>query len=232
MHTLFVAAVATVVGAASLGAQQLTMTRANGDLLPLGGGHVAVLDGDSSGVKVTGVVAGSSTAVPDVKQGDRVVAIQGRRASSLDSLMSSFRAIALGDLVELELERAGKAIVVRFPRVAVEGRGLAVQGGAGGAGAWVTASDSQRRGFSIAGVHFRENAQGMPEVSHRESHPASASIALRAGDMITAVNGRSIAALAGLEMVYARTSVGERVTLRVKRGHETLELSFSKPDGR
>jgi S1-C subfamily serine protease len=66
-------------------------------------------------------------------------------------------------------------------------------------------------------------------VTHRGSDPAAATVGLRTGDIITAVNGQPIAALAGLQLLYDRASVGAELVLTVTRNSTVIEIRFPKP---
>ena len=84
----------------------------------------------------------------------------------------------------------------------------------------------------IAGAHIRDNGQGMPEVVFRGSDPAADRVSLRVGDVVVAVNGRGISALAGLEFFYDQVASGDDVVLTIRRGGAEEVVRFAKPAGR
>jgi S1-C subfamily serine protease len=111
---------------------------------------------------------------------------------------------------------------------------MAVSGAPGQApGAWVTAGQpSDVEEMQIAGARIRNNGDGLPEVVARGSHPAAAAVPLRTGDVIVSVNGKSIAALAGLELFYQPLDAGAEVTLVVRRSGREETVRFRKPNDR
>lgn len=219
--------------AAPAAAQQFSVSSAEGLVLTLPDGRLAVLQSGANGVTVRGLVDGEPKSGDriDIAIGDRVVRFQGLANPALERIKAAYEGLAVGGEVVVGLARGDGERVIRFPKPAPgAGRLMAVAGASGGAGAW-TSSDgaSGAKAVVIGGVHVRENTQGMPEVTHRESDPAAASIALRVGDVITSLNGRSIAALAGLEKLYQEVAAGASITLVVQRGGQPVEVAFRKP---
>jgi len=218
-------------------AQGFTVTAADGIVIVLGDGRLAVLRTDRNGVVVSGIVPGEkpTAATVDVQVGDRVVGIQQETNPPLDRISATYEGLSAGAEVLLTLQRGSAAPhQVRFPRPATVPAGArqAVMSGdkPGAAGAWVSAgAPSGVTEMVIAGTHIRSNDQGMPQVMLRASHPAVASVPLRTGDVITAVNGKSIAALAGLEKFYQPIEPGGAVALTVTREGREIQVAFRKP---
>ncbi|MNC98253.1 hypothetical protein D3C83_161560 [compost metagenome] len=69
----------------------------------------------------------------------------------------------------------------------------------------------------------------MPYVAFRASDPGATAVGLRTGDVVTHFNGRTIAALRGLEMFYNGTAAGQEITLTVQRGARSETVRFRKP---
>ncbi len=226
----------SVAGAAG---QQMRMERAEGSVLVMPGGRLAVVVPDSAGLSVRGVVEGDASvpgAKVDIEEGDRIVSLQRVRMADMTRFMAAWDSIPEGTDVALGILRDGREHVVRFPRPpqATGERHIAVAGAGGGAGAWTSAAPGAGGSTEvvIAGAHIRSNGQGMPEVVFRGSDAAAAAVPLRVGDVIVAVNGRSIAALAGLELLYGPLATGADVTLKVRRGDADEVVRFAKPGAR
>jgi len=213
--------------------QQITAKRSDAKVIVLADGRLAVIKSGSGGAVVEGLIDGDrSTGSPvDLRAGDVIIRFQHLAAPTADQIGSAFDATPVGAEITLALRREGAERVVSFRRPATpNGSRIAVAApNGGGAGAWVASGPTGSKDFAIAGVNFRENDEGLPEVSHRTSHPAGATVALRAGDVVAAFNGRSIAALAGLEKWYAETPAGADVVLTVARGGQTTTVKFAKP---
>lgn len=230
-----VALVATPDLAAS---QQMMMQRGDGAVVVLPSGRMAVLGLEADQVVVRGVVegTGSATETAPVMEGDRIVSIQGASVSALDAFTTAYDAIAEGEEVVLGVLRGNASQTVRFPRPphAAPLQHMVVTSPSGGAGAWSTASPAGGGATEvvIAGAHIRNNEQGMPAVVFRGSDPAADLVSLRVGDVIVSVNGQTIAALAGLELLYGRVAVGGEVALGIQRGGSEEVVRFAKPAGR
>lgn len=218
--------------------QQMQMRMGGGSLITLPGGRLLVLASEAGGVVVRGVVDQSAAAVGgavvDLAEGDRIVSFEDLQAPTAEQVVAAYDAIPEGAEVEMRVERDGVQRPVRFIRPAPtpSGQTMVVTDGAGGAGAWTTLpAGGGAEEVVIAGAHIRNNDQGMPAVTFRGSDGSAALVPLRVGDVIIAVNGRGIAALAGLELFYNPLAPGDEVTLRVIRNGVEETLTFRKPDG-
>ncbi|MGE0440437.1 MAG: PDZ domain-containing protein [Gemmatimonadales bacterium] len=224
---------AAFVAASPLAAQGFTMSGAGGAALPLPDGRLAVLQPVDGVLTVKTLVDGQGPgAAVDIAVGDRLVRIQDRDQPTAEQLTALLEAIPAGGEVLLRLVRGAAAPrEVRFPKPAAGGgRAMVVTGGGGaGAGAWVTGGGDAPESLAIAGAEIRENGEGMPEVMSRRSDPAAVAVPLRVGDVIVAVNGRSIAALLGLTKFYGDAAAGSRIELTVVRGGRKMPIAFVKP---
>ncbi|NOT07168.1 MAG: PDZ domain-containing protein [Gemmatimonadales bacterium] len=236
---------ALVVGAVTsdpLLAQQFSMTKSDGVVLILGDGRFAVLKADGARVLIGNLIDGEKAegVRADIQAGDVIMRILGVRAPTMEQVNTTYEAIKVGDEVILGLRRGtAPEHEVRFKRPAVPGGGrpmaIAMEGGkaAAGAGAWVSgAGANAATEVVIAGAHIRENAEGMPEVTHRTADPAASTVPLRAGDVIVRINGRMIAALLGLQRFYTEAASGSQITLTLKREGQDMEIKFAKPADR
>ncbi len=232
---LSLAALAAIAAPSALDAQVMRMQMAEGtDVLRLHAGHILILRQSAEGVMVETIMREGGAAVAlDLRKGDRLRAIDGVAIGSLAEATQAYRKVATGQVVSLAVQRGTEARSVRFPKPAPAAEGertMAVQGAGGaGVGAWTTAGGNSATRLDIAGAQIEENGEGMPQVVNRTSHPAASAVALRVGDVVTAIGGRSIPALAGLVMRYGEVPVGGEVVLTVQRGSETVEVRFPKP---
>ena len=223
-------------GTRSLLSQQFTARVDNGAVIMLADGRWAVLRQEGGAVFVKGVVRGEGNNGPflDVVPGDRVAGFQEQANPTLDRITARWGALPAGAEVLLTLARGNAAPhKVRFARPAPSpgdsARTVTFQGRPD-VGSWVSAgSPGTVPEMSIAGARIRNNKDGMPEVMSRGSHPAASTVALHTGDVITAVNGKAIAALAGLEKSYQALGSGDEVTLTVTRAGQAKAITFRKP---
>lgn len=216
-------------------AQQFTAGPAAGTVIPLPDGRLLILNSDPAGVVIGGLVDQASPAATrlDFAAGDRVTRFQGTGSPRLAGVDSLYRATVAGSEVTIELRRGTLSHTVRFLRSPASAERTMVISSPGkkDAGAWVTGGGSDdSEDLEIAGAHIRDNGEGLPEVTHRSSHPAMAAVPLRPGDVITTINGQSIAALAGLRLGYDRLVAGDSVQLTVTRSGRPVTVVFTKPD--
>lgn len=226
-----------LVGPSVAGAQEFSVTRAAGAVLVLADGRQAVIGPTKRGVAVQGLIAGerASTAPVDLAVGDLIVSFQGKPSGSADELVTSYERLPVGARVTMVVRRGDVERTITFERPPLPaGKRMAIaMRGSEGAGAWTSGGGpSDVTEVVIAGAHIRNNADGLPAVTHRTADPAEALVPLLVGDVITAVNGRTLAALAGLELLYGKIAAGANVTLAVLRDGRSLEVTFLKPDGR
>lgn len=212
--------------------QSAGLSKSDAKVIVLGDGRLAILQSGSGGAIVGGLVDGDRTGPTpvDLKVGDQIVRFQDITAPSADQIATAFDVVPVGGEISLRISRHGIEHAVTFARPATPvGSRIAVATPNGaGAGAWVTGA-AENHDFAIAGVHIRENDEGLPEVTHRGSHPSGAAVGLRAGDVISAFNGRAVVALAGLEAWYERVPAGGEIVLTVNRAGQTATVKFVKP---
>lgn len=216
--------------------QPAGFTRSDAKIIVLADGRLAVIKAGPGGPVIEGLIDGErSTGSPvDLRVGDIIVRFQNVASPTAEQIGAAFEAAPVGAEIGLAVRRDGSERVVTFRRPATPGGAriaVAAPGGAG-AGAWVTGGSAGGRDFVIAGVHLRENDEGLPEVSHRTSDPAGATVALRTGDVVAALNGHPIVALAGLEKWYAQVPSGDEIVLTIIRAGRTMTVTFAKPADR
>lgn len=223
------------VNSATVSAQAMTARKAEGAVLALPDTRLAVVQPGGAGLEIVALVGEAAGAATDLRRGDLVLALNGTAMRSHEVLSSSLEAVAVGKSVTLRVLRSGAELTVTYIKQARKpGDGnqmiVTMDNGAAGAGVWTTgAGPSAVKEVVIAGTHIAENREGMPEVQFKGIHPDADRIALKTGDVITHVNGQSLAALAGLELLLNRTEVGSEISLGVIRAGKTITVSFRKP---
>lgn len=231
------AAMPAIPGA--LNGQSISARRSEGAVLALPDSRLAVIQDTPDGTAVVSLVGSVTTTPPtNLREGDLVLAINDSTIGTFGDVSRVVDPLATGASIRLKLRRGRADLTVTYAKPApragegmqmIVGTGSELQGG--GAGVWsVQGTPSNVKEVIIGGIHVIENRQGMPEVSFKAAHPASARIDLRSGDVVTRFNGRGIAALAGLEKYLKEAPAGSNITLSVTRrdGSETT-VTFPKP---
>ncbi len=222
----------------ALSAQEYSLMVADGVVIPLGDGRLAVLKTDKGAIVVSGLLGEKTTdAALDIQMGDKVVGFQQLSNPTLERINADYEALSAGSIVLFSLQRgSAPPHKVRYSRpdtpAGSNRRAVRFNGNPNAAaGAWVSAGEpSKVTEMQIAGARIQNNKQGIPEVMSRGSHPAAATVTLRAGDVITAINGKGIAALAGLEKYYMSLQPGDEVALTITRDGREMQVTFRKPN--
>lgn len=220
---------------ATFAAQEFSVVRGAGAVLVLPDGRMAIIAGGPQDLTVVqGMTkAGAEAGEPvDLRVGDQIVRFQKTDAPAVEAIASMYDGLEVGAEVTLVIRREGaeRTLTFKRPPLPAGTRTVVTRPGDAGAGAWVGGGGSaSTASLIIAGIHIKENDQGMPEVTHRTSHPASTGIDLRSGDVIVTIQGHPIAALAGLERGYGRIAAGSEVLLAVTRDGAPVNVRFAKP---
>lgn len=218
-----------LTGMSSAGAQQMTMRMTNGVPLAVTERQSIIVNSRSDSMVVEGVVNDSAGGV-DFRTGDRILRLQGQRLPDLQTFVRTYRELAAGTAVSVLVARASTQHELRFRKPAREaGTTLAVAGTSGDAGAWTTSEATPGTSLEIVGAVFAENSEGMPAVSFRKSHPLAATLGVRVGDVVLALNEFPMFALRSLELRYGSVNAGAPIRLKVLRGADTVVVQFSKP---
>ena len=80
------------------------------ELVPRGflGVELAAVAGDAGGVRVARVLPGSAAATAGVRDGDRIVRVDGREVTGLKDARGAVAGVKSGDRVELGVRRGGR----------------------------------------------------------------------------------------------------------------------------
>jgi hypothetical protein len=237
-HVLKLVVVMAVIRPATLPAQeQFRVQHADGAALLLPDRRIAVVLPLAGRFVVQNLVGDAEGAAVDLRAGDAVLSLNGVSPADVVALGVHYNGLATGTAIELRVRRADTTVVVRFAKPAPrqgDGRTMVVtpQDAADvqGAGAWSTRMAPEAGPeMVLGGVHIRENAEGMPEVAYKTGDTGPVAAALSTGDVLTAINGRPIAALRGLQVRYGELPAGAEVVLEVTRGTARRTVTFKKP---
>lgn len=175
-------------------------------------------DESNGGVEVVGVTEGAPAAEAGVREGDRIVAIDGVRVEDVDGLADAIFSKGLGKKATLVLARGGDTRIVLVPLVA---RGEAERRESESAGAEdhaaedaVEAPRESRPGF--LGVYLADG-EGGASVSDTIEDTAAADAGLQAGDVIASVNNQSVSGSNDLVEALRSFRAGDSITLTVLR---------------
>ncbi|HEU4618564.1 MAG TPA: Do family serine endopeptidase [Gammaproteobacteria bacterium] len=162
--------------------------------------------GADRGALVTEIEPGSSAATARIEVGDVVTAVDGKRVETATELRNSIGLMPLGATVELTLLRNGQTRTqeVRIGEPQPQLSGLEIEQIPGAEFADVSPGEDTRAGA----------AQGA-RVTAVQPGSAAERIGLKANDVVTAVNRKSVSSVE--ELAAAIADAGDTVALRVER---------------
>jgi len=206
--------------------------------------------GDASGVVIDSVREGTPATRAGLQKGDVVVEFDGERARSAQQFTRIVRETAPGRSVKMTVLRDGSkrtlditpetrdsVTLQQFPRITADvfrdfdfsfdprgGWGEGVFGTARRMGVSVVPlSDQLATYFGVKeGVLVSEVSSGTP----------AATAGLQAGDVITAVNGRSVMSSADLVREVREAEPGSTMDVRLMRNHKEMTVKVALPQRR
>ncbi|MCA9691406.1 MAG: trypsin-like peptidase domain-containing protein [Myxococcales bacterium] len=173
------------------------------------------------GALVGDVHPGTPAAQAGVREGDRILSVDGRALRDFGDLRGRIAEHAPGDKVALELDRAGKReqVTVTLGELPSEdalarlGRGIPYDGGGSSGG-----GDLFDGGQPRLGVEVRDHAEGL-EITGVDAGSLGARLGLQAGDVITSINGDRVRSAPDVAAALGRDR--HRVEVAVQRGSST-----------
>ena len=161
------------------------------------------------GAVVTRVQAGSPAAAAGLRAGDVITAIDGRTVTSRLDLHNAEGLLPVGKAIRIDLQREGKTTSVS---AALKARPKDIAG---------VVLDERLDGATFSELPERYRSQGVAGVlvSKVEAGSRAAANGLRTGDLISGLNQREFADLAGMQAGFSRTP--ERVLLTLTRGRRS-----------
>lgn len=222
----------TILIAATAGAQMALRLDPEKDLMLVEIGAVARVGDGAFGVSFATVLPRMARPEQyrdlDVREGDVVLMMNGERIRDITTLRERYDALAVGDEVKLGLRRGTERFLVSFAKIdpaemAADGPGehrimrrISMDGGGDGDGEILTEFDA------LVG----ERDGGLRVVAKiGESE-------LREGDVIVAINGKSLSSLAEFRELYGAVELGKMLRFDIVREGRTIELEVTKVEAR
>ncbi len=218
----FVAALVGLVATAGFLPAQETPSRPKASLGVMVG--PAAPSGEQGGVAVLQVTPDSPAAKAGVKAGDVIVKAGNKSIKDFEDLLNTLAQHKAGDKLPLEVRRDGKEqklTVTLGERTA--GRNPRREGGPSGRATAFLGVQSQPVTPDLKNRLNLGTDQGALVTEVVPDSPA-AKAGLKTDDVITAVNGKSVADPRQLREAVHQAGVGKEVTLKVVRGQKTQEL--------
>lgn len=215
-------------------------------LPPQGWLGVVLSDEGTEGVTVTGVKEGSPAEKAGLKQGDRILEMDGRKVERPRDIRGAMRELEPGDTVQIRIRRDSQektltATVGKSPDRLF--RGYAPFWHQEGApGALDLALLEARKNY--LGVRLQSMTEDLRAyfkaprgrgllVSRVEEDTPAAKAGLRAGDVIVAVDGKGISDRSDIAQALSDHQAGDRVPVKIVRdgAEKTLEVEIAERPG-
>jgi S1-C subfamily serine protease len=159
----------------------------------------------------------------DLREGDAVLMVNGKRVRSIADLKVAYEAVAVGSEVKLGLERGKEMMLVDFPKADPKDlpkMKVMVR----------RAGDDGGEFFPAVGVALAERGK---KVVVREILPietsAVHSLDVKAGDAILSLNGWTVTSLKAYTEKFDAIPVGGKVEWKTERDGRQLTVSFLRP---
>jgi Do/DeqQ family serine protease len=167
--------------------------------------------GETGGVAVSAVDAGSPAERAGVRRGDAVVGVDGVAVSSAEEFRFRVRDVPIGGTARLDLERDGARtqVAVRALELGPERAEALVARRVG-----IQVGEARVRGGTL--VEIRTVARGTP----------AERVGLAPGDVVREVNSAEVSTLAQFRSAAARARRSGRLVLLVQRGYAAERIAF------
>ncbi len=181
-------------------------------------------DTDPAGARVSGLVAGSGAEAAGLKEGDIITKIDERTIESSNNLSEVIGMYAAGESVKITYLREGQSYTTS----------ATLQENTAGSGNWnfETLPDSfnirfdsgdidkffepERSNRGYLGV-FLDDVNGEVKVTGVDEKSAAEEAGLKAGDKITAINGKSVVSYEDVMDLMQTTAPGDKITITYER---------------
>ncbi len=162
----------------------------------------------------------------DIKAGDQIVMINGKRAKTTADLEAIYGDLKTGDKLTMAIKRGQARQMISFPKGDPEAGGarIMVRTSHDGAGAEVTPIlglsliVSEEEG-QVSVVDLLPIPVGLPE-----------DVVFKQKDVITKLQNQPVASVADLDSQYSAIATGDKVVLEILRDGEVLTFDFGKPE--
>jgi S1-C subfamily serine protease/photosystem II stability/assembly factor-like uncharacterized protein len=196
---------------------------------------------DGGGARLTSITEGGPAARAGLKEGDVVVAADGNKLENYDALVDYFQGKNPGDRIKLTVKRGDEEVTVEVTLARRPEEGQAGAGGPGGGRGGAGGAAGGRGGAGgaaggrggqvlppVIGVTFAPGSDQLVVGSVSEDGPA-AQAGVKAGDVVTAIDGKKVADAKGLAAELAGKAAGDKIKLTLTREgkEQTVELALA-----
>jgi len=215
-------------------------------LPPQGWLGVVLSDEGTEGVTVTGVKEGSPAEKAGIKEGDRILELDGRKVERPRDIRGAMRDLEPGDTVQIRIRRNSQektltATVGKAPDRFFRGHAPLWQEHEGQRALELGMLDMRRTYLGVRIQSMTEDLRAYFKaprgrgllVSRVEEDTPAARAGLRAGDVIIAVDGKGISDRSDIAQALSDHEPGDRVPVKIVRdgAEKTVEVEIAERPG-
>jgi len=164
----------------------------------------------------------------DLREGDRVLMMNGQRIRSADALRELYEAVEEGGEVKLALERGDERFLVSFEKG--DGSNTLMSGGGGGGGVeqrvMIAGPGSGKAEFLHEAFCLLGEEDGHLKVVN-QLRPGGD---LLPDDVIEKVNGQAVVSIEEYRSLYEKAAIGDELRFAVRRGGESVDVVIEKSE--
>lgn len=164
----------------------------------------------------------------DAKSGDEILMMNAKRVKDTATMKEIYEGLAIGDDVKIGVKRDGKMFIVNFPKIDPENAPRMVMHVSTGDGPGVEGEGHNM--MPLVGLHIilkdgmeLEKLDGLPGETPEDAD-------LQTGDVVTAINGQTVSAIADFRKIYEAVKPGEEMKIAVTRDGKSVISTFNKPE--
>jgi S1-C subfamily serine protease len=172
-------------------------------------------------IHVIDVEAGMTAAIAGVEKGDKLLQLNGKDVKSIEDVQNELKKVLDGDKLIVQFVRSSDKEDVTYTATLNAAKGKDT--------AKLVARDEKKvekkveKKKGVLGIAVVPDAQGIL-VQDVEPDTAAAAFGIQKGDVVKKVGGQDIADIEALRGVLSKLSAGDKVTIHVSRGGQTVEV--------
>lgn len=162
----------------------------------------------------------------DLKAGDQIVMVNGKRAKSTADLEAAYKALKAGEEITLAIKRDQARMMVNFPKGDPEKQGARIM-------VRTMPEGGEDNAVPILGLGLLvSETDGKVEVVDKLPVPPGfpENLDFKQGDIIAKLQNEPVVSVTDLETRYGAIATGDKVTVEVLRGGDVEVFGFAKPE--
>ncbi len=171
----------------------------------------------------------------DAKSDDEVLMMNGKRIRDTATLKTMYDELAIGDAVKIGVRRGEQMFILDFPKIDPKDAPkmmmrMVVDDGNGEQKDMTFGADDIFPAMELQLLFTMEDGKLTARPTHEFKSGKINGLDIAEGDIITAINDKTVESLDDFRDAYAAIAVGETVHLSADRNGKTVSSNFKKPE--